>query len=193
MKLVEGLKRVPDCVSGSPEYGAADNEAIPFSIKRDGGWLYRGTPISRKSMICMFASLLTRDESGGYLLESPVERVQIKVEDAPLVVVGMKWRGIGHEQELSFLTNTDECITAGHEHGLRLGRILARSEAVPYLHVRDGKGHFPIEARISRSTYYELVALAEMGCINGRPALGVWSGGVFFPLETQLEARMTLA
>lgn len=193
MKLVEGLRKVPDYVSGSPEYGATDKDTIPFSIKRDGGWLYRGTPIPRKAMVCLFASLLTRDESGGYLLESPVERVRIEVEDAPLVVVDMKWRGIGHEQELSFLTNTDQCITAGREHGLRLGRILARSEAVPYLHVRDGKGHFPIEARINRSTYYELVALAETGCINGRPALGVWSGGVFFPLETQPEARVTPA
>jgi hypothetical protein len=30
--------------------------------------------------------------------------------------------------------------------------------------------------------YYELVALAEPMMVRGRRMLGVWSGGVFFPL-----------
>jgi hypothetical protein len=30
--------------------------------------------------------------------------------------------------------------------------------------------------------YYELVAIAVPGCVRGKPKLGVWSCGVFFPL-----------
>jgi hypothetical protein len=48
--------------------------------------------------------------------------------------------------------------------------------------VRDGNGAFPIEARINRATYYELVALAEPGMVHGKRVLGVWSDGVFFSL-----------
>ena len=182
MKLVENRMEMLGYASGSPEPGVAKCGNIPFLIKRDGSWLYQGTPIARKSMVCLLASLLTRDENGRYLLESPAERGLIDVEDTPLVVVAMKWRGAGRKQELNFLTNTDECITAGPAHELRVAYNLTRQGPVPYLHIRDGKGKFPVEARINRSTYYELVALAEPGIKDGHEVLGVWSGGVFFQI-----------
>ena len=40
----------------------------------------------------------------------------------------------------------------------------------------------PVEARIGRAVYYELVALAVPGMIRGRRVLGVWSCGKFFSL-----------
>ena len=48
--------------------------------------------------------------------------------------------------------------------------------------MRAGAGRLPIEARIGRAVYYELVALAEPGIVHGREMLGVWSEGAFFPL-----------
>lgn len=182
MKFVEKRMEMLGYASGSPEPGVVECGDIPFLIKRDGSWLYKGSPIARKSMVCLLASMLTRDEAGRYLLESPAERGRIDVEDAPLVVVAMKWQGAGRKQELSFLTNTDECIAAGPAHELRVAYNLTRPDPVPYLHIRDGKGKFPVEARVNRSTYYELVALAEPGITNGQDALGVWSGGMFFPI-----------
>ena len=155
---------------------------LPFLIRRDGSWLYRGCPISRKEMVCLFSSVLTRDEEGHYLLETPVERGRIEVEDAPLVAVEMSWKGHGRDQVLCFRTNVDKCVTAGPEHPIRIAHDLLSCEPTPYLHVRDGKGRFPIEARICRATYYELVALAEPGMLHGRKVLGVWSKGAFFSL-----------
>jgi hypothetical protein len=40
----------------------------------------------------------------------------------------------------------------------------------------------PVEARICRAVYYELVALAEPGLLRARNMLGVWSSGQFFAL-----------
>ena len=35
---------------------------------------------------------------------------------------------------------------------------------------------------MARPVYYELVALADTEVVDGRPMLGVWSEGCFFPL-----------
>lgn len=160
--------------------------SLPFLIRRDGVWLYRGTSIRRKPMVCLFASALTRAEDGTYWLRTPVEEGTIEVEDAPFVAVELEWRGSGREQRLCFRTNVDEVVTAGREHPLRMQWDVpldaCDSGAAPYLTVRAGDGAFPVEARISRSVWYELAALAEPGCHEGEPCLGVWSQGVFFPL-----------
>jgi hypothetical protein len=147
---------------------------LPFIIKRDGTWLYRGSPITRKPMVCLFATVLKREADGGYLLETPAERGRIEVE--------LNWTGHGRSQILSFRTNVDQCVTAGPDHPIRISHDLLSCEPTPYLRVREGKGKFPLEARINRATYYELVALAEPGMVAGRQVLGVWSDGAFFSL-----------
>jgi len=48
-------------------------------------------------------------------------------------------------------------------------------EGVPYLHVRRG-----LEARVSRPVYYQLAEMA----VTHDGAMGVWSGGTFFGLES---------
>lgn len=165
------------------EAAMADDSDVPFFIKRDGCWFYKGGAIKRKSMICLLASMLIRDASGHYSLESPATQGRVDIEDAPFVVSQMRWRGAGRSQELYFLTNADECILAGRDHPLRVVRGFPGAHSSLYLHVRDGKGSLPLEARIDRGTYYELFALAELGFIEEREVLGVWSGGVFFSLE----------
>ena len=83
---------------------------------------------------------------------------------------------------LTFRTNVDQIVTAGPEHPIRIAHDLLTCEPTPYLHVRDGIGSAPLEARIGRAVYYELVALAVPGMIRGREVLGVWSCGRFFSL-----------
>ena len=178
--MTEGGKQ--GCVTTAPARSVIDCGNLPFLIKRDGTWMYRGSPITRKPMVCLFSTVLTREEDGSYLLETPVERGRIEVEDAPFVAVEMEWLGHGSQQVLSFRTNVDQCITAGPAHPIRISHDILSCEPTPYLHVRDGKGQFPIEARINRATYYELVALAEPGMVRGRKVLGVWSEGAFFSL-----------
>jgi hypothetical protein len=165
-----------------PQAGRVECGHLPFLIRRDGRWLYRGSPICRKELVCLFSSVLQRDANGDFWLETPAERGRIEVEDAPFVAVELDWGGDGRDQVLTFRTNIDQLITAGPDHPIRIAHDLLTCEPTPYLLVRPGDGDRPIEARISRAVYYELVALAVPGTMHGRPMLGVWSCCRFFPL-----------
>lgn len=155
---------------------------VAIRIRRDGTWLYEGSPIRRKALVCLFASCLTREADGSYWLVTPAERGRITVDDAPFVAVELFVAGEGERQVLSFRTNVDELIEAGPEHPIRVAHDLVTCLPTPYVRVREGRGRFPIEARIERAVYYELVALAVPEMVHGERVLGVWSGGRFFVL-----------
>jgi hypothetical protein len=158
---------------------------FPMRIAKDGTWFYRGSPIGRKELVCLFASVLKR-EGDAYVLETPVERGRIEVEDAPFVAVEMFWRDCADpfapdpkpRQCLTFRTNLDEMVTADADHPIRVQVDPKSREPRPYLTVRPG-----LEARINRAVFYELVALAQPETVDGRAVLGVWSEGVFFPID----------
>lgn len=142
---------------------------IGLKIARDGTWFYEGTPIGRKPLVKLFATVLRREKDGFYLV-TPVEKVPIEVEGEPFIAVGMTREGEGPDQTLTFQTNVDDVVTAGPSH--RIGfRDLEADGKAPYVEVRDG-----LTARLSRSVYYEL---AELTVETGQ-GMGVWSGGAFF-------------
>jgi len=155
---------------------------MPFLIKRDGTWLYRGSPIGRRELVCLFSSILKREADGSYWLETPAERGRIQVEDVPWLAVEMDWSGVGPGQLLSFRTNVDEVVHAGADHPIVIRHPCLECDPIPYIQVRTGHGGIAIEARISRAVYYELAALAVPGEICGRRVLGVWSQQRFFSL-----------
>lgn len=148
-------------------------------IARDGSWHYQNSLIGRKELVCLFASVLRRDPDGSFVLETPVERGTIIVEDAPFIAVELYWKNDGGRQVLSFRTNLDEMVTADAEHPIRVQLCPKTGEPRPYVMVRPG-----LEARINRSVFYELVALAEPEEMSGQEVLGVWSEGVFFPIDS---------
>jgi hypothetical protein len=150
---------------------------LHMRIARDGTWFYHGSPIGRKPLVKLFASVLRREPDGSYWLVTPVERGQVEVEDAPFTAVEMAFEGAGQARVLRFRTNLDEWVDAGPDRPIRLESGDARSGPRPYVLVRDG-----LEALISRPVFYELVALAEPKGEGGQE-LGVWSQGAFFPLS----------
>ncbi|WP_347400908.1 DUF1285 domain-containing protein [Roseicella aquatilis] len=152
-------------------------------IDRNGTWYYEGSVIGRKELVCLFASVLRREADGAYWLETPVERGRIEVEDAPFVAVEMWWKdcdcGDGRPRQcLTFRTNLDEIVPADAEHPIRVHLDPRTREPRPYITVRPG-----LEAKINRAVFYELVALGQTEVIDGREVLGVWSEGVFFPID----------
>lgn len=155
---------------------------LPFLIKRDGTWMYRGSPIGRRELVCLFSSVLKREADGSYWLETPAERGVIQVEDVPWMAVEMDWTGCGRDQVLSFRTNVDQVVAAGPDHPIRVRTDVLTNEPTPYVLIRSAPGLPPLEARISRAVYYELVALAVPGAVCGRDVLGVWSQNQFFTL-----------
>ncbi len=155
-------------------------------IARDGTWYYKGSPIGRKELVCLFASVLKREPDGRYVLETPVERGFIEVEDAPFIAVELFWRRdeLGC-QVLSFRTNLDEMVTAGPAHPITVHLCPRTREPRPYVLVRPG-----LSAKINRAVFYELVALAEAETVQGREVAGVWSEGAFFPIDELAEHEL---
>jgi hypothetical protein len=146
-------------------------------IAVDGTWFYLGTPIGRPQLVRLFSTILKREDSGRYVLVTPVEKVGIKVEDAPFIAVRVDAEGKGERRRLSFMTNVGDVMIAGPSHPIRVDFHGAEREPRPYILVR-GK----LEARISRAVFYELVGLAEERKTAAGRELGVWSDGVFFSL-----------
>lgn len=156
---------------------------LEMRIARDGTWFYKGSPIGRKELVCLFASVLQREADGSYMLETPAERGRIEVEDAPFIAVEMVWRDChcaieGVRQCLSFRTNCDEVVPANAAHPIRVQLCPRTREPRPYIMVRPG-----LEAKINRAVFYEMVALAVTEMVEGRQMMGVWSEGVFFPID----------
>jgi hypothetical protein len=158
---------------------AETNECGVFDIRinRDGLWFYHGSPIGRKELVKLFASVLRRDAEGRFLLETPAERGVIEVEDAPFLAVELTVEGTGQAQTLIFRTNIDENVVADAAHPLRVVLDPETGEPNPYVTVRDG-----LEARLTRAVYYELVELGGEDTMNGETQFGVWSAGTFFTL-----------
>ena len=121
-----------------------------MQIKPDGRWLHNGGEIKRPAMIRAFASLLRRDADGQHWLVTPHEKQSIAVDDAAFVAVDVVRQGAA----LVFRLNTDDDVVAGPDHPL-IARGTADLPAI-YLGVRHGT-----EARVSRSTWLQLVDLAD--------------------------------
>ena len=150
---------------------------LDIRIGRDGTWYYRGSAIRRKPMVRLFATVLIRDADGQFWLETPAERGRIEVDDAPFTAVELTIEGEGRDQVLTFRTNIDELVTADADHPLRLEPNSAFGGPAPYIRLRDR-----IDALITRSVYYEMVALGMEEIEGNDHVYGVWSAGRFFEL-----------
>ena len=149
---------------------------LDMEIRRDGSWFYLGTPIGRPEMVRLFSSIL-KLEDGKYYLVTPVEKVGIRVEDAPFVAVDFRVSGSGRDQALTFTTQVGDEVTAGPEHPIRVTLDPESGAPAPYVMVRRG-----LEARIDRKSFYRLTELGEEAEHEGAAWFGLWSGGAFFPV-----------
>ncbi len=147
-------------------------------VTRDGSWVHEGTPIRRAALVNLFASVLKLEEDDEYYLVTPAEKVRIRVEDCPFIAQEMDVSGEGSQQNLIFTTNIGEKFTADEEHPLRIDVHPETGEPHPTVHVRSG-----LNALINRAVFYRLVDLAQPAAgESGESAMGIWSGGVFFPM-----------
>jgi hypothetical protein len=143
-------------------------------IARDGTWFHQGSPIARKEMVRLFSTILRREPDGSFVLVTPVEKLDIAVEDAPFVAVELKAERAERSASLTFRLNTGDLVTASAEHPLRFEQ--AADGPRPYLRVRGA-----LEALLARPVYYEL---AQIALASADEPAGVWSEGAFFPLES---------
>lgn len=146
-----------------------------IEILADGTWKHEGTRMTRESLVRLFASILRKDADGATYLVTPVEKVSVKVEDAPFLAVRADREGEGRDQVIAFTTNVGDVAAAGPDNPIRVE--MREGTPRPYVLVRGR-----LEARILRAPFYELVDWAEESDTPEGPRLGVWSQGAFFPL-----------
>lgn len=172
-------RRLPPVEQWHPTH-CGDSE---MRIAADGTWFHQGAPIGRAAMVRLFSTILRREPDGGYVLVTPVEKLDIAVEDAPFLAVELSSEGSGRDRRLAFRLNTGDLVVADADHPLTLRGT--PEEPRPYLHVRGTVGN-GLEALVARPVFYELAGLA----LDEQPAdaapdatVGLWSAGAFFPLE----------
>lgn len=158
---------------------------IGMRIRGDGTWFYQGSPIGRMQLVKLFASVLRRDSDEKHYLVTPAEKVDVAVDDAPFLAVEMEVRGKGDGQSLVFRTNVDDIAECDAAHPLWFVLEPGSGGLKPYLRVRGR-----LSALVTRALYYDLVEMAVPHPERGSDALGVWSGGTFFPLVAGLEPKL---
>jgi uncharacterized protein len=140
---------------------------IDIVIRRDGSWVHEGAVIQREALVRLFSTVLRKDDDGIWLV-TPVEKLKIRVEDAPFIATRVDRDG----ETLRFRTNVGDEVEAGPGNAIRV-ETGEDGEPRPYLHVRRG-----LEALIARPVFYELAEMAEPR--DGE--LGVASNGAWFPI-----------
>ncbi len=145
---------------------------LDMRIAADGAWFYLGTPIGRPALVRLFASVLKR-EGDAYFLVTPVEKVGIKVDDAPFQAV--RWRSRARETRAPSTCAPMSTISSPSAPATSCAsRKPRRTARTPYVHVRSG-----LWARVTRALAYDLIALGEERAEPGGRRFGVAAGGMF--------------
>lgn len=143
-------------------------------IARDGIWYHEGDPIRRPAMVRLFSAVLRREPDGRHVLVTPVEKLDIEVESTAFRAVEMRSEGEGQERQIGFRLDSGDAVVLDRDHPLSI--VDTDHGLSPRVLVRHG-----LEAELTRSVYYEL---AELALAEGAAPPGVWSSGVFFPLDS---------
>ena len=148
---------------------------LNIKIDKEGRWHYNNSPIGRKALIKLFSSVIEKDKNDIYWLVTPAEKGQILVEDVPFMAVECEVNGSGEKQVLNFRTNIDDYVKAGGENPLFFRVDSDTDEPKPYILVRKN-----LEAKLTRSVFYQVVDLGVQELIKGERMFGVWSKTKFF-------------
>ena len=158
---------------------------LDMRIASDGTWFYMGTPIGRPALVRLFSTILKR-EDGKHFLVTPVEKVGIRVDDAPFLAVEMQKERDNRGTLLRVRTNVDDWVACDAAHRLRFEEA-SDGGLTPYLHVRAD-----LWAKVTRALYYDLVDMGEERMVDGQEMFGIESAGAFFPMADAEQVRAAL-
>lgn len=150
---------------------------MDLTVKANGEWWHEGQLIKRQALLDLFTKVLWKEE-GKFYLKTPVEQIEIEVEDEPLLVNQVDQVEISGDQFLQLTTTNQDVILVDAEHPIFMREY--DGELRPYVHVRFG-----INALIQRQSFYHLVnygTLVEND--NGETILELKSGNLLLQLGT---------
>ena len=177
---------------------------MDLTIKANGEWWHEGGHMTRQSLVSLFATILWKEENNGaveYFLKTPVQKLRIHVEDAPLLINDV---GIVEEQGeswLEFTTTTGDVVRLDDEHPISLRAYTMKdsddnshsdksknkednkstessTQTRPYMMVRNG-----LEALIGRNAFYHLTEIGELTERDGETILTLQSGDNAYTLS----------
>ena len=128
----------PVDITGHPLAGA-------FRIDAEGAWFHNGERITHERTWKLFSSMLDVDENDRVFLSEGKVRIDVEVDDAPLVVTALRLTEDG--LRLRFHDDTHDVIDPGTIHF---------KGPVPYCLARKG-----LEARFSTAAYVQLCDFVE--------------------------------
>jgi len=136
---------------------------IDIRIDEEGRWFHAGAPIQREGLVRLFASLLRREDDGGFYLVTPAEKWRIVVERHPLVVIDCDRTGHNGSSQWFVLLNTGGRCRIGAAHPLHVAHVAnvanAQGEpsALPWVELPNG-----LSAQLTRAAWYRLVESASV-------------------------------
>lgn len=151
--------------------------AMDLKVLANGEWWHEGQLIKRPAMIELFATVLWK-EDGKFYLKTPVEQIEIEVEDEPLFVNQVDQVEISGKIYLQLTTTTQDVVIVDAEHPIFMRAF--QGELRPYVHVRFG-----INALIQRAAFFHLVEMGELSDdAEGQAKLSLQSGDLLLQLGT---------
>ena len=128
--------------------------AMDLKVKANGEWWHEGQLIKRQSLIDLFSTVLWRDDEKFYL-KTPVEQIEIEVEDEPLFVNSVEQIQLDGLHYIQLSTTSQDVVIVDQEHPIFMREF--DGELRPYVHVRFG-----INALIQRASFFHLVEMGEL-------------------------------
>ena len=181
-------------------------------IKANGEWWHEGGHMTRESLVSLFATILWKEEKEGvteYFLKTPVQKLRIQVEDAPLLINDV---GIVNEETnswLEFTTTTGDVVRLDDEHPIFLRPYDSvnvesdenrndHSNDMDAVHNSHGEENQQLTsevqmrpymlvrngltALIGRNVFYHLIEIGELTEQDGKTTLTLQSGGHAYTL-----------
>ena len=182
---------------------------MDLTIKANGEWWHEGGHMTRQSLVSLFATILWKEENNGaaeYFLKTPVQKLRIHVEDAPLLINDVGIVEEAGKRWLEFTTTTGDVVRLDDEHPISLraytiqdsddnshsdkSKDKADNESTesstqirPYMMVRNG-----LEALIGRNAFYHLTEIGELTERDGETILTLQSGDNAYTLSMLLDS-----
>ena len=128
--------------------------AMDLKVKANGEWWHEGQLIKRQALIDLFSTVLWK-EDGKFYLKTPVEKIEIEVEDEPLFVNQVDRVEIEGKSYIQLSTTTQDVVIVDQEHPVFMREY--SGELRPYVYVRFG-----INALIQRSAFFHLIEMGQL-------------------------------
>lgn len=148
-------------------------------IKANGEWWHEGQPIRRQKMIDLFSKVLWKEEDD-YFLKTPVEKIRIQVEDAPLLITQIDQIDVEGQMYLQCTTQNQDIFLIDDDHQIFMHTYATQIR--PYVHVRFG-----LNALVQRQAFYHLVNYGELIEENQQTILKLSSGKTIIQLSIAME------